>query len=153
MSKGKRQLTLFEKYPPSKPCRCQNCLDYCRRPGWWTVEQAAEAFSVGYAYRMMLEIAPELTFGVLSPAFKGNEGKIAVSTFAQNGCNFLKNGLCELYVTNLVPLECKFCYHSRIGLGKACHLDLEKDWNTSQGQLLVVKWINAMAIQNNGIYL
>lgn len=147
MSKREKLLTLGEKYPPSEPCSCTVCLGYCRRPGWWTVEQAEKAFAAGYAHRMMLEISPEFTFGVLAPAFRGNEGKVAVSVFSQNGCSFLKNGLCELHGTGLMPLECRFCHHDRIGAGKMCHLELEKDWNTTPGQALVGKWLNAMQLQ------
>jgi hypothetical protein len=50
---------------------------------------------------MMLEMSPELTFGVLSPAYKGNEGNLALQFFAGQGCTFLKNNLCELYGTGL----------------------------------------------------
>lgn len=146
VSRRKKLMSLSEKYPPSESCGCMVCLGYCRRPGWWTVEQAEKAFSAGYAYRMMLEISPELTFGVLSPAFRGNEGKAAMNVFSQNGCCFLKNNLCELYETGLMPLECSFCHHDRIGEGRICHLDLEKDWNTAAGQVLVKKWINAMQL-------
>jgi hypothetical protein len=115
-------------------------LSYCQRPGWWTVEEAARAVEAGYADRMMLEISPELTFGVLSPAFKGNEGNIALQTFAQRGCTFLKENLCELFGTGLQPLECRFCHHTRPGLGRKCHLDIEKDWHGRKGQQLVIRW-------------
>lgn len=141
MSKRKKTKTLIEKYPPSGPCSCNVCLGYCKRPGWWTVDEAAKAIDAGYAKRMMLEIAPEFTFGVLSPAFNGNEGAIATNQFAYSGCNFLKQGLCELHGTGLMPLECRFCHHERIGLGTKCHTDIEKDWNTPGGQILVKKWI------------
>ena len=70
-NRNKRKKTLLEKYPASEPCTCDVCLSYCIRPGWWTVEQATAAFDAGYGDRMMREIAPEFTFGVLSPAFKG----------------------------------------------------------------------------------
>jgi hypothetical protein len=137
--KGKVK-TLKEKYPPSNPCSCDICLGYCRRPGWWTVEEAIKAISIGYANRMMLEIAPELSFGVLSPAFKGCEGGIALNIFAHQGCNFLKDNLCELHGTGSMPLECRFCHHERVGLGMQCHLDIEKDWNTLKGQALIKEW-------------
>ena len=55
----------------------------------------------GYGNRMMLEMAPELTFGVLSPAFKGCEGNFALNEFSKNGCNFFKNSLCELFGTGV----------------------------------------------------
>ena len=133
--------TLLEKYPPSAPCSCEICRGYCARPGWWTVEEAARALDAGVASRMMLEIAPELTFGVLSPAFRGCEGSIAANLFAKNGCTFLKEDLCELYGTGLQPLECRFCHHARPGQGRLCHDDLEKDWNSPAGRALVDKWI------------
>jgi hypothetical protein len=63
--KTESRKTLLEKYFPSEPCSCEICLGYCARPGWWTVEQAA-AIEAGFDNRIMLEIAPELTFGVLS---------------------------------------------------------------------------------------
>lgn len=135
---------LEKKYPPSEPCCCDICINFCMRPGWWTVEQAAKAMESGYSKHMMLEIAPDLTFGVLSPAFKGCEGKIALNEYAKNGCNFLKNNLCELHNTSIMPLECRFCHHDKIGMGRQCHLDIEKDWHTSQGQRLVRRWQNLM---------
>lgn len=149
MSKRKTQpkRTLAEKYPPSEPCSCEVCLAYCARPGWWTVEQAGAALEAGYGSRMMLEIAPELTFGVLSPAFKGCERSIATNQFAKNGCTFLKNGLCELFGTGHQPLECRFCHHDRRGMGPRCHADLEKDWKTPAGQALVDKWIKQVGLR------
>jgi hypothetical protein len=143
MSKKRKghKRTLFEQYPPSEPCSCEVCLGYCARPGWWTVEQAARALEAGYGSRMMLEIAPELTFGVLSPAFKGCEQAIATDLFAGNGCTFLKVERCELFGTGHQPLECRFCHHDRRGLGPRCHTDLENDWQSSAGQALVKKWI------------
>ena len=116
-------------------------MGYCMRPGWWTVDQAARALDSGYGNRMMLEIAPELTFGVLSPAFKGCEGSIATNQYSKNGCTFLKNERCELFGTGHEPLECRFCHHDRGGQGPGCHADLEKDWKTTVGQVLVKKWI------------
>lgn len=136
----RRPKTLAEKYPPSSPCTCPVCLAYCERPGWWTVEEAASAIEAGYAGRMMLELSPERTFGVLSPAFHGNEGNIASQLNAARGCNFLKDRRCELFGTTHQPLECRFCHHDRPGLGPVCHADLEADWRTSAGQSLIEKW-------------
>lgn len=145
--KTKHQKSLAEKYPPSEPCACEICLSYCARPGWWTVEQAARVIEAGYAERMMLEIAPELTFGVLSPAFKGCEKSIATNQFANNGCTFLKDDRCDLFGTGHQPLECRFCHHDRRGLGPKCHADLEKDWKTSAGQALVEAWIRQVRLR------
>jgi hypothetical protein len=131
---------LAAKYPPSEPCSCNICVSYCRRPGWWTVEEARIALENGLGYRMMLEISPEFTFGVLSPAFKGNEGTFALQLFANNGCTFLRNNLCELNGTAIQPLECRFCHHDRHGEGMKCHHDIEKDWNSPAGQKLVKQW-------------
>ena len=139
--KGKDKRTLIEKYPPSEPCTCDVCIGYCARPGWWTVEQAAQALDAGYGNRMMLEIAPELTFGVLSPAFKRCERSIATNLFARNGCTFFRNERCELFGTGHEPLECRFCHHERQGRGPQCHADLEKDWKSMEGQTLVDQWI------------
>lgn len=138
---GKTADYLKNKYPHSEPCSCEICRSYCRRPGWWTVEEAGKAIEAGYGHRMMLEISPDKTFGVLSPAFKGCERSFALQSFAENGCNFYKNDLCELYGTGFEPLECLFCHHLRKGLGIECHLDIEKDWNTTAGQILVKNWI------------
>jgi hypothetical protein len=103
-------------------------------------EEAAGAIHAGYAYRMMLEMSPERSFGVLSPAFKGCEGYFALNFYASRGCNFLKDNHCELHGTGFQPLECRFCHHDRPGLGQRCHVDIEKDWNTPAGQALVVSW-------------
>ncbi len=136
------KMNLREKYQPSEPCSCQICKNYCLRPGWWTVDEAEKAVESGLANRMMLEISPEHDFGVLSPAFKGNESNYALQIFSNNGCTFYIHGFCELFGTGLQPLECRFCHHDRKGLGLQCHLDIEKDWKTKQGQKLIVKWGN-----------
>jgi hypothetical protein len=109
------------------------CLNYCRRPGWWAVAKAARAVNKGYAGRMMLEMSPELSFGVLSPAFSGNKANLAMQVFADQGCTFLIENLCELFGTGLLPLECRYCHHTRIVLGKKCHDALEKDWCSKAG--------------------
>ena len=93
-----------------------------------------------------MEISPELTFGVLSPAFKGCESSIATNQFAESSCNFLKNGFCELHDTGYQPLECRYCHHERLGLGNKCHADLEKDWKTPVGQILVERWIKRIGL-------
>jgi hypothetical protein len=144
---------LYEKYPPSEPCSCDVCLSYCRRPGWWTVEEASGAVEAGLAYRMMLEISPEHDFGVLSPAFKGNENSYALQAFSGQGCTFLKNDLCELFGTGHQPLECRFCHHERIGQGENCHLDIEKDWRTEKAKRLIVKWGNMTGFWNRQGFL
>ena len=136
----KHKLTLAEKYPPSPPCSCEVCRSYCNRPGWWTVDEAGRAVEAGYAKRMMLEMAPGFTFGVLSPAFKGCETKFAFNEYASNGCTFLVDGKCELHGIGHQPLECRYCHHERVGMGTRCHADIERDWNTSAGRALVVKW-------------
>ena len=140
------------KYPPSEPCNCEICKSYCLRPGWWTVEQAKQVINSKYSKRMMIEVSPERDFGVLSPAFKGCEGGIALQIFSQNGCNFFVDGLCELHATGLMPLECRFCHHDRIGLGLKCHLDLEKDWKREEGKQLVFKWLKLMQIDRKQLF-
>lgn len=109
------------------------------RPGWWTVQEAQKAIDAGYAPRVMLEMAPDLSFGVLSPAFKSCEGGFALQEFYGCGCTLLKNNLCELFDSGFSPLECRFCYHERKGPGQ-CHADIEKDWRVS-GEQLVKKWV------------
>ena len=140
MRKRNHLLTLTERFPPSEKCQCDICLSFCNRPGWWSVEQAYLAFKAGYAEKMMLEISPEHTFGVLSPSFKGCEGNFAYQEFAKNKCTFLSKNLCELYGSEFVPLECQFCHHTRLGFGPQCHTALEKDWKTEAGQKLVEQW-------------
>ncbi len=140
MTRMRYRKSLAKQYPPSEPCACEICLGYCVRPGWWTVEEAAGAMAAGYGPRMMLEIAPDRSFGVLSPAFKGCEGTFALKNCATRGCTFLKEKRCELHGTGYQPLECRFCHHDRPGLGLQCHADIEKDWNTPAGRALVVQW-------------
>lgn len=137
----KLTLTLQEKYPPSQPCSCDICTNYCLRPGWWTVDEAEKAIKAAYGNRMMLEISPNFIFGVLSPAFYGCEGYFALQEFSHLGCNFFSNGLCELHGTGLEPLECRFCHHSRKGMGLKCHNDIAKDWQSFKGQDLVAQWL------------
>lgn len=131
---------LLKKYPKSLPCDCIICKSFCSRPGWWTVEEARRVIEAGYKMRMMLEMSPDLTIGVLSPAFKGCEGNFALQEYANNECTFLINELCELHGTKYQPLECCYSHHSRKGLGKICHNDLEMDWRTVTGQRLVEQW-------------
>jgi Fe-S-cluster containining protein len=152
-NRTKRKKTLAEQYPPSDPCACEACLGFCARPGWWTVEEAARAIEAGYGSRMMLEMAPDHSFGVLSPSFKGNEVNFAQDRFADRGCTFLKENLCELYGTGLQPLECRFCHHDRPGLGPQCHAALEKDWRTPAGQALVVRWSKLTGFWDRMVYL
>ncbi len=136
----KKKPLLNERFPPSEPCSCEVCLAYCQRPGWWTVAEARRAIQKDYSARMMLEVAPEGGWAVLSPAFKGCEGFIAVQEASRNGCTFLKNERCELFDSGVEPLECRFCHHERVGQGQTCHAALEADWHTPEGQTLVEEW-------------
>ena len=139
-TKGKHKKSLAEKYPASEPCGCEVCLAYCARPGWWTVEEAVLAMKAGYGNRMMLELSPDRSFGVLSPAFTGCEGGFALNLHVSRGCNFLEGNCCELHGTGFQPLECRFCHHERLGLGQQCHADIEKDWKSPEGRALVLNW-------------
>jgi hypothetical protein len=142
MAESSSQLTLAVKYPPSEACSCDQCVNFCRRPGWWTVEEAERAIEAGLANRMMLEVAPGFSFGVLSPAFKGNEVNYAMQLFSEQGCTFLKDNRCELFGSGNQPLECRFCHHDRAGQGETCHLEIGNDWNTERGKRLIVRWGN-----------
>jgi hypothetical protein len=145
---------LHQKYPPSTPCSCNICVSYCKRPGWWTVEEAEKAIGAGYAFRMMLEISDDKSFGVLSPAFKGNEVNYALQVYSKQGCTFLVDGLCELFGTGYQPLECRFCHHERKGLGVKCHNDIEKEWNSNEAKRVIVKWGNITGFwQKQGLFL
>jgi hypothetical protein len=135
-----RRNTLAESYPPSPPCACETCLAYCLRPGWWTVEEAAAAIAAGFSSRMMLEMSPDRRFGVLAPAFAGNEGDFAMDRHKDRGCTFLRAGRCELHGTGFQPLECRFCHHDRPGQGPACHAAIERDWDCDAGRALVTRW-------------
>ena len=151
-TRHKQKYVLAEKYSASSTCSCTICVGYyCTRPGWWTVREAAHALRAGYGKCMMLEVSPKLTFGVLSPAFKGCEGMFALNEYASNGCTFFVNGECELHQTNHQPLECRYCHHDRPGMGPKCHADLEKDWNTPAGQTLVFKWIEVTGFEKGDI--
>lgn len=142
----KRTLSLSERFPPSSPCGCDVCLAYCRRPGWWTVREAERAIEAGHARRMMLELSPDRTLGVLSPAFRGNEATFAYNEFSSHGCTFLNDGKCELHGTRFQPLECRFCHHDRRGEGPRCHRALEKDWNSPAGRALVARWASLVGL-------
>ena len=140
MKHARPPMTLAQAFPPSPPCGCDVCRAYCKRPGWWSVDEAARAMKAGYAGCMMLEVSADLTFGVLSPAFAGCEGNFALQEYALKGCCFLKHDLCQLHGTGVQPLECRFCHHDRRGQGQICHDALEKDWRTPAGQRLVREW-------------
>ena len=144
MKRNRSTLSLVERFPPSEACSCDICRAYCSRPGWWSVEQARHALLAGYGARMMLELSPDHKYGVLSPAFRGCEGSIALQEYAQNGCTFFRRGLCALFHTGFEPLECRFCHHDRAGQGRVCHDALAQDWLTPAGQTLVRQWIRLM---------
>jgi hypothetical protein len=132
--------TLAARFPPSPPCGCEVCLAYCRRPGWWTVSEAAAALDAGLGSRMMLEMSPDRSFGVLAPAFAGNEVDFALDRHKDRGCTFLRENRCELHGTGLQPLECRFCHHDRPGQGPACHDAVGADWDSDAGRALVTRW-------------
>jgi hypothetical protein len=113
------------------------------------VDEATRALQAGYGQRMMLEMAPDFTFGVLSPAFKGCEVNFAYNEYASAGCTFLVDGKCELHGTGHQPLECRFCHHDRAGMGPRCHADIEKSWNTPEGRALIVKWSRMLGFMAN----
>lgn len=115
-------------------------MAYCARPGWWTVRQAARAMQAGLGDRMMLEVAPDRSLGVLSPAFRGSEGGFALQEHANGGCTFLRDDGCALHRTGHQPLECRFCHHDRKGQGPVCHRDVERDWKSAAGRELVARW-------------
>jgi hypothetical protein len=132
---------IYTQFPASSPCTCKICISFCKRPGWWLVSEARDAIVHGYANRMMLELSPNHSFGVLSPAFKGNEGYLALLEYSDNYCTFLENDRCTIFGKTFQPIECRFCHHDRIGLGKKCHYAIEKDWNSSKGKRLVNDWL------------
>ena len=140
MDQSETPIPLTERFSPSESCTCDICVNFCQRPGWWTVSEAANAIAAGYAHRMMLEIAPDFTFGVLAPAFKGNEGNLALQFFAKSGCTFLVDERCELFPSKLMPLECRFCHHTRSAQGPVCHAAIETDWHSTKGSQLVNQW-------------
>jgi len=88
----------------------------------------------------MLEMAPDQSFGVLAPAFRGNEVAFAMQHNAGNSCTFLKDGRCELFGTGFQPLECRHVHHADPDSGLRVHAALEKDWNTPAGRDLIVHW-------------
>lgn len=95
---------------------------------------------------MMLEVSPDRSLGVLSPAFRGCEGSFALEEFKDNGCNFFQDKLCQLHGTPFQPLECRYCHHSRPGAGPVCHADLERDWRTRPGRNLVIQWTRQVGL-------
>ena len=133
---------LFDRYPPSESCTCNKCVSFCIRPGWWTVDEAARAIIGGYSNRMMLEVSPQKDFAVLAPAFKGNECNYALQLYSNQGCTFLHNNRCELFGTGIMPLECRFCHHDRLGLGVKCHADIEEEWKSNDAKRLIIRWGN-----------
>lgn len=138
----KTDAEISRKYLDSPACTCDVCVSFCRRPGWWTVEEAARAMDAGYGTRMMLEMGPANAFAVLSPAFKGAEQDFATNIHAHHGCTFLVDKRCQLHGTGLQPLECRCSCHDRPGMGERCHADLGRQWNSPSGRALVVRWSN-----------
>jgi hypothetical protein len=106
------------------------------------------AINAGYGGRMMLELAPDRSYGVLSPAFNGCERFFAVKEYAARGCSFLKDDRCELHGTGVQPLECRVCHHDSPGVGPKCHADIELDWNTPAGRALVAGWCQLTGVSD-----
>ncbi|MGE4584896.1 MAG: hypothetical protein AB7C91_09610 [Sphaerochaeta sp.] len=138
---------LYHRFPPSESCSCRICRSFCQRPGWPLVEEARLAMQEGLADRMMLEFSPDFSFGILAPAFKGNEGSFALQILAAHSCTFLGESGCTIFNFPYRPLECRFCHHSRMGEGLVCHLSIAKDWNTSKGKRLVKRWLQVMGLE------
>ena len=141
MRKKSPYADLHSLYPPSPPCSCEVCTYFCTRPGWWLVDEARMAMEAGYGDRMMLELSQDFSVGVLSPAFKGNEGYFSLQAYASNGCTFFLDGLCDLFGKTFQPIECRFCHHDRLGGGQKCHRDIAIDWNSGKGRRLVRRWL------------
>ena len=140
---------IYLRFPPSPPCRCDICGYFCHRPGWPLVREARLALEAGYGPRMMLELSEDHSYGVLSPAFKGNEGYLALQQFSQNGCTFLNEHLCDIHHLPFLPLECRFCHHDRMGKGTACHEEIGRDWHTSKGRRLVRLWLGTVRLPSH----
>ncbi len=135
------QHPLYKRFPPSESCSCEICSYYCMRPGWPLVQEARMLIEAGFSDRLMVEFSPGYSFGILAPAFKGNEGYYALANHAGNGCTFLVSNGCAIFDRSFRPLECRFCHHDRVGKGSVCHLALAHDWNTSKGRRLVQGWL------------
>ena len=138
---GIRKHPLYKRFPPSPSCSCAIYTQYCRRPGWPLVEEVRLAIQCDQGDRFMLEFSQDASFGILVPAFKGNEGMFALSAYEHNGCTFLSSSGCVIFDTPYRPIECRFCHHARVGRGLACHLAVAHDWNTSKGKRLVTRWL------------
>lgn len=145
-------MNLYDYFPPSESCSCQICLNYCKRPGWWTLEEFEYLLKTHYYKKVMLEISPEMSFGVLVPAFKGCESNFALQNYANNGCTFLNMNKCQLHKSKYQPLECRYCHHDRVGKGIECHNALEKEWNSFEGQKLVNYWLRIVNFPYKSYY-
>ena len=143
---------LYKRFPPSPACSCSICAYYCRRPGWPLVEEARLAIELGMAGRLMLEFAPDFSFGILAPAFKGNEGHCAFTLYSHNGCTFLCDSGCEIFDAAYRPIECRFCHHNRPDQGLSCHLAVARDWDTSKGRRLVHRWLSMQNLDYSKLY-
>ncbi|WP_455381859.1 hypothetical protein [Salinispira pacifica] len=136
---------LAVRFPPSLPCRCDTCVGYCRRPGWWTVAEARFAIEAGYGGRMAAEPAPDRSYAVLAPATPGREMSISPWKSGLKPCIFFRYGLCVLFGTGLQPLECRFCHHERRGQGLLCHQAIGAEWRSSAGRRLIERWLRIVS--------
>ena len=48
MKRRKQPHSLEERFSPSEPCFCGVYRSFCKRPGCWTVQEAARAVAAGY---------------------------------------------------------------------------------------------------------
>jgi len=136
----------YDRFPPSPACSCHQCRAFCSRPCWPLIEEASEAIVAGLASCLMVAFSPDLSYGILSPAFRGNESHHALQVFASAGCTFLNQSGCKIFDTHYRPLECRYCHHDRMGLGLSCHLSIAKNWNISKGKRTVHHWLEMVEL-------
>lgn len=138
----KKPTDLTKKHRASEPCTCLRCLSYCMNiPGLWTVAQCRAALEAGMGHQMMLRLPPG-EHGILSPAIKGCEGRLLDRfKMGRGGCVLLQEGRCKLHTTPYKPLECRVTSHDRGNAAKRCHDDIVQEWDSPEGQALVMEWV------------
>ena len=124
------------KEPPA--CQCDECKSYCKRPGWYTPDEARAAIEAGLAQRMMCDWweDSEGNIDILGPAIQGYEGR-AAPWWPSGWCTFYHDGQCDVHGTHK-PLECRVAHHAYPPNG--VHGGIAKMWDTSEGRKVVALW-------------
>jgi Fe-S-cluster containining protein len=139
-------------------CTCETCISYCRRPGWFTPEEAQMAIASGYGKLLMLDYwvssGDKEDIFLLCPANPGYERQsapevslltmalyaaVGTSNPLYSGCTMLStDNRCGIHA--IKPLECKVAHHAFPDASTGLHEEIAMLWDNDAAQLIVNQW-------------